>query len=58
MIQGKASIELLTHFCCEECKKWWAIGDAPQRDTWYCPWCGTQQEMIVAKNVPRGTEHE
>ncbi len=39
--QGKVSVELLRHFQCGHCEKWWSIGDAPpDRAIWYCPWCG------------------
>lgn len=34
------SHEHLVHFNCPICQKWWSIGDAPERDHWYCPWCG------------------
>jgi predicted RNA-binding Zn-ribbon protein involved in translation (DUF1610 family) len=40
-IHGTRSIELLHHFRCGSCNKWWGIGDAPEkRKEWYCPWCG------------------
>ena len=34
------SHEHLVHFNCPLCQKWWSIGDAPERDHWFCPWCG------------------
>ena len=38
---SKKSIELLHHFNCAYCKKWWSVGDAPEnKEEWYCPWCG------------------
>lgn len=37
-----ASHEHLVHFNCPICQKWWSIGDAPERDHWWCPWCGTK----------------
>ncbi len=40
----KTSKEILTHFSCGHCKKWWSIGDAPKRNAWFCPWCGKAQE--------------
>ncbi len=40
----KTSKEILTHFSCGHCKKWWSIGDVPKRNTWFCPWCGKAQE--------------
>lgn len=36
------SHEHLVHFNCPICQKWWSIGDAPERDHWYCPWCGKE----------------
>jgi len=38
----KISIEVLAHFQCPHCSKWWSIGDAPDREFWFCPWCGTK----------------
>lgn len=37
--------EILIHFMCEYCNKWWSIGDAPidTKKKWYCPWCGKEQ---------------
>jgi len=43
-IKYKLSIEILHHFQCGKCKKWWSIGDAPPNKEWYCPWCGTKQK--------------
>lgn len=38
---SKRSVEMLTHFNCVYCKKWWSIGDAAQdKHEWFCPWCG------------------
>lgn len=37
----KRNIELLSHFLCEFCQKWWSIGDAPiEKKEYFCPWCG------------------
>ncbi len=38
-----SSIEVLSHFACGKCSKWWSIGDAvlEDRTDWFCPWCGT-----------------
>lgn len=37
---SKKSTELLTHFNCYYCKKWWSVGDAPKnKKIWYCAWC-------------------
>lgn len=46
MDNGTYSVERLVHFQCGSCKKWWSIGDAPDRDYWYCPWCGARQWVI------------
>lgn len=38
----KRSIELLSHFQCDQCTNWFSIGDAPLgKSDWYCPWCGS-----------------
>jgi len=43
---GKKIKEELFHFKCARCKKWWAIGDAAKnKKFWFCPWCGTKQEI-------------
>lgn len=35
------SVEILHHFSCGACKKWWSIGDAvKEKKDWFCPWCG------------------
>lgn len=34
------SIENLAHFQCPHCKGWWSVGDAPEREYWFCTWCG------------------
>ena len=52
---GKLSRDVLHHFQCGNCKRWWSIGDAHKVDIvdhrqWYCPWCGYQQ--IVKEEEP------
>jgi hypothetical protein len=42
---GTRSVELLQHFQCGVCQKWWSIGDAPNRPNWYCPWCGRENRF-------------
>jgi len=38
-------IELLHHFICGKCGKWWSVGDAPKaKKIWHCPWCGAADE--------------
>ena len=34
------SEEILTHFKCDQCKKWWTIGDWVESDKMFCPHCG------------------
>ena len=42
---GKKSCEILNHFSCSKCKKWWTIGDAPKtKREWFCPWCGEKNK--------------
>jgi len=36
----EVSVEQLYHFRCESCSGWWSIADAPDKEFWYCPWCG------------------
>ena len=50
LVPGGRSLELLSHFWCKQCKKWWSIGDAPltKRD-WFCPWCGEKQKIKNGK---------
>lgn len=44
-LDKKRSIEILNHFNCSFCKKWWTIGDAPKSESkWFCPWCGKENE--------------
>ena len=34
------SLEVLSHFSCPHCRKWFSISEAPiERSTWACPWC-------------------
>ena len=43
---GAKSTEILAHFSCISCDKWWSIGDAPEdKKEWFCPWCGEKQEF-------------
>ena len=46
----KTSHENLVHFNCSYCEKWWSIGDAPERDHWFCPWCGKRLEETKSNN--------
>lgn len=46
--KGKISLEILFHFQCGACGKWWSIGDAMTKGSsggWYCPWCGIENEI-------------
>ena len=39
----KRSAEIIHHFHCCDCGRWWSVGDAPVRKTvWFCPWCGAK----------------
>jgi rRNA maturation endonuclease Nob1 len=50
---GKISREILYHFQCEQCQKWWSISDAPvDKKSWYCPWCGTLQTFEKINHPP------
>jgi predicted RNA-binding Zn-ribbon protein involved in translation (DUF1610 family) len=42
----KRSTEVLSHFSCGACGKWWTVGDAPKKKKhWYCPWCGFEVKL-------------
>lgn len=44
-IKGRCCKEVLAHFNCDSCNKWWTIGDAPDNKAeWFCPWCGEKQK--------------
>ena len=50
MKENKRNIELLHHFSCQHCGKWWSIGDAPvEKQEWFCPWCGEKQVFVEEK---------
>jgi len=50
-------VEELHHFQCGECKKWWAIGDAPKaKNDWFCPWCGTMESGIKKSLKKKSTK--
>ncbi|MEZ4745750.1 MAG: hypothetical protein R3C41_06745 [Calditrichia bacterium] len=54
---GKLSNEILTHFQCGECRKWWSIGDAPSdRRCWFCPWCGASQSFDDISDVTQSPD--
>jgi len=37
------SHELLTHFRCRYCDKWWTVATAPKaKKQWFCTWCGKE----------------
>lgn len=47
MSEVTISQERLSHFRCGDCKGWWSIADAPIRERWFCPWCGTALADVV-----------
>lgn len=56
-MQGKSSTELLVHFNCGACQKWWSVGDAPpDKKNWFCPWCGTEQKIQIITHPPTPRE--
>lgn len=55
----KRSTEILSHFQCKACDKWWSVGDAPaDKKTWFCPWCGLGQmeDDVVPQNAGKVPE--
>lgn len=48
------STEILSHFLCGKCERWWTIGDAPKDSSkCYCPWCGEEQKIKSKKAKKR-----
>jgi len=44
--KSKKSTEILNHFKCRYCKKWWTISDAPKaKKRWFCTWCGKENKF-------------
>jgi hypothetical protein len=41
----KYAQEMLTHFKCDVCNNWWAIGDWVKKDSMTCPHCHTCQNI-------------
>lgn len=40
-------VEKLYHFRCNECEKWWSIGDfCKGKNTLICPYCGKKQKLV------------
>lgn len=47
-IKSDKKIEILHHFSCGKCGKWWTVGDASKmKKKWFCPWCGNRNEFRV-----------
>ncbi len=48
----KASLEILAHFNCESCSKWWSIGDNVPRlgGVLHCPHCGFKNTVEAIVN--------
>lgn len=42
-----ASCELLWHYRCGACERWWSIADGPGPGDWplFCPLCGHEAEV-------------
>jgi DNA-directed RNA polymerase subunit RPC12/RpoP len=40
------SIEILHHFNCSSCMKWWSIGDYIKMDNIICPHCGHKDKIL------------
>lgn len=38
--KAKISVEVLYHFKCSDCKKWWSVGNWEPEETVCCPHCG------------------
>ena len=49
----KYSIEKLHHFQCQECDKWFSIGDFKKRESLTCPYCDKKQIIYKDNTVPK-----
>lgn len=48
---SKVSTEILYHFLCRFCDRWWSIADPPEEPKeLYCPWCGEKQSFTISDN--------
>lgn len=45
------SIEILIHFRCPTCQKWWSIGDPSPQPTIHCPHCGEVLDSSTVQNT-------
>jgi hypothetical protein len=44
------SKEVLSHFCCGNCKQWWTIGDwVATSNLMVCPRCGEVGEVAISE---------
>ena len=41
------SVELLHHFNCGQCRRWWSVGDYKGPHRLHCPHCGHLAEFEV-----------
>jgi chromosome segregation ATPase len=41
----KVSLELLFHYRCDNCDRWWSIADIPPKPATICPHCGTTNKV-------------
>lgn len=58
MSYAKVSLELLYHFNCYRCQKWWSIGDFVPiaEQTVYCPHCSTPN--LIPEAVQLGNNNQ
>ena len=42
----QVSKEILYHFLCDACTKWWSIGDWEPKKTLTCPHCNHKDEVV------------
>ena len=48
--QHTVSIEVLYHYRCGACQKWWSIADDPcVGEDKFCPYCGTYAQAVEVK---------
>lgn len=49
------SIEILKHYKCSKCNKWWSVGDGKDVDRMVCPHCGRDQ---LVQPIPISIEED
>ena len=56
------SKEIIYHFTCESCERWWSIAlesDLKQKEvSWTCPWCSHVHDKEIDTNKLTTNKHQ